>query len=500
MGAPVIQPGLVFVTIGLGIGVTLLAGLLPAFSASRVTPLEALRPSVSETVQRTARAGVWAGIVLIILAGLGLASHQESYSFLGCLLFLLGIIMVAPALVKPIATVFSRLVALAFARQGIGNLAQNNLIRHPSRSAVTASATMIGIAIIVGVVGMVWSLMGNFMNILERSLGSDYLIMPPSVAVWGSNVGAKQILADKLRGVPGVEVVSSLRYAAGSVNKTSVSVLGIDPKTYPKVASLTFQEGNQADSFSELASGRTLIANGVFAATAGVKAGDTVQLSTPKGVQNYKVVAVAGDYLNVKVLTIYISQDNLRNDFNKNEDIFFQINLAPGADARVAEDRFNKILSDYPQFKLVSGANYLEQSRQLFSVVFLFYFVLLAVLALPSLLALLNTLAIGVIERTREIGMLRAIGATRKQVRSMVVAESILLAAIGTAFGMIAGLYLGYVMVLGLSSSGYPVEYDFPYAGLLVALATGLLFGAIAGVLPARQAARMEIVNALRYE
>jgi len=131
---------------------------------------------------------------------------------------------------------------------------------------------------------------------------------------------------------------------------------------------------------------------------------------------------------------------------------------------------------------------------------FVIYFVILGVLALPSLIALLNTLAIGVIERTREIGMLRAIGATRRQVRRMVVAESLLLAAIGTAFGLLAGLYLGYVMVLGLSVSGFPVTYVFPYTGLVAAMAVGLIFGVLAALLPARQAARMEIIHALRYE
>jgi putative ABC transport system permease protein len=148
----------------------------------------------------------------------------------------------------------------------------------------------------------------------------------------------------------------------------------------------------------------------------------------------------------------------------------------------------------------VSGKNYFEENRQIFNAAFAVMYVLLAVLATPSLIALLNTLAIGVIERTREIGMLRAIGTTQRQVRRIVVAEALLLAAIGTAFGLVAGLYLGYVMVLGLRVGGYPVTYVFPVAGLLAAIAIGLLLGVVAAVVPARQAARMNIVHALRYE
>ncbi len=131
--------------------------------------------------------------------------------------------------------------------------------------------------------------------------------------------------------------------------------------------------------------------------------------------------------------------------------------------------------------------------------VFVALYTLLGVLAVPSLIAMLNTLAISVIERTREIGMLRAIGATQKQVARMVTAEALLLAA-GTAFGLLAGLYMSYVLVIGIHAAGFPVDYVFPLGGALVAIAVGLLFGVLAAIIPARQAAKLEIVQALRYE
>jgi putative ABC transport system permease protein len=111
-----------------------------------------------------------------------------------------------------------------------------------------------------------------------------------------------------------------------------------------------------------------------------------------------------------------------------------------------------------------------------------------------------NTLAISVIERTREIGMLRAVGATRNQIRTIVVAEALILAAIGTAFGLLAGLYLGYMSVQAFAAQGFPMEYNFAPNGLILATAAGLLFGAFAAIIPARQAARLEIIQALRYE
>jgi putative ABC transport system permease protein len=500
VGAPVVRPSLVALTLALGVGVTLLAGLLPALSASRVTPLEALRPTAPAPQRRSFERSTLAGMILLGLAIAGLVSGQVQLVATGGLLFLIGLVLIAPMLVGPIARVFSGLLALIVARDGASQLAQSNVVRQPSRAAITASATMIGLAIIVATGGMIWSLTGGFLGLVQKSLGSDYLIMPPAVGVWGSNVGAKRDLADRLRAVPAVGVVSTLRYAAATANGKSVSLLGIDPGVYPKVASLTFMAGDARTAFGALANDRTLIVNGIFAAQAGVNVGDTVALSTPTGQQPYRVVAIASDYLNAKILTAYISQANLQKDFHKSEDIFIQLNLEPGADASAVEPRLKAILADYPQFTLVSGKAYFEENRQLFSATFAVMYLLMAVLTAPSLIALLNTLAIGVIERTREIGMLRAIGATQRQVRRVVLAEALLLAALGTAFGLLAGLYLGYVMILGLSTGGYPVAYVFPAAGLLAATAVGLLLGVVAAFVPARQAARMNIVGALRYE
>lgn len=127
------------------------------------------------------------------------------------------------------------------------------------------------------------------------------------------------------------------------------------------------------------------------------------------------------------------------------------------------------------------------------------YFMLM-VLAMPSLLALVNTLAIGVLARTREIGMLRAIGSTRKQVRRMVIAESLLLAALGTGLGMVAGVWLGFSMVDAMNTVGFKMPYYFPWNGLVVALVLGVVFGVLAALIPARQATKLDIVAALHYE
>ena len=508
---PVVTPSLFVVAIVLGVGVTLLSGLLPAVRASRVTPMEALRPSLGETMQRISRVWTIIGAVMLIIAVVGLFSGNFALVALGGLFVLVGLVLIAPALVKPVARLFGALIALIYARDGTGELAEGNMTRQPSRAAITASATMIGLAIVVGVGGMLFSLVGTAEAMFNRSMGSDYLLLPPSVAVWKGDVGASQTLKGKLSSIPGVSAVNSLRYAQSSIPSVSlktgtgdatISVLGIDPVDYAKMSGMDFITGNAQDAFSSLATGdRNVIVNGVLATPLGLKVGDTVPLATPTGQQDYRIVAIGSDVLSMKINTAYISQANMRLDFNKSEDILYQINLAKGADASVAEQWLNQIVADYPQFRLVAGSVYMAEFAQQYQSIISGFYVLLAVLAFPSLIAILNTLAIGVIERTREIGMLRAIGATRGQVRKTVVAEALLLAALGTAFGILAGLYLSYVFVAGLNAAGYmKMAYTFPRAGVLAAMAVGLLFGVLAALMPARQASRMEIIKALRYE
>lgn len=500
IGSPVVSPTLVLTSFLLGVGVTLLSTLLPARSASRITPMDALRPSLAEVeYKRRAGASFIAGVAMIGIALLGLISGNMGLIALGGLLFLGGLILIAPMLLRPIAWAFGHLLAWFYARQGIADLAQGNLTRQPGRVTVTASATLIGLAIIVALGGMTTSLTAMTEDLLHKTLGSDYLFIPPSVAVWNSNMGASPQFAARLKEVEGVEAVTTLRFAAGTINGQAVSVLGLDPQTFPQVAGLDFTQGDEAEAYAALASGRNMIVNSAFLASLGVQVGDTVEVTTPEGPRSYKIVAEAVDLLNAKVVTAYISQANLAADFGRTDDVFIMLNLKPGVALEDVDAQIKAIAADYPQFTVMAGKKYIDDMMQYMNAVWAAMFLLLIFLAIPSLVAMMNTLAINVIERTREIGMVRAVGATRKQVRRLVMAEALLLAAVGTAFGILAGLYLGYVIVAGIGTM-FPMTYEFPLAGILAAIAVGLLFGALAAVIPARQAAQLQVVEALRYE
>ncbi len=501
ISSPTVTVNLIVICALIGVGVTVLAGLIPARAASRVTPLEALRPAVAVvTLKRMAGVGFWAGIGMITLAVGALLSGNGGLISLGAVLFTAGLIIIAPALVNPIANIFGTLMAYLFARQGTAQLAEGNLSRQPSRAAITASTTMIALAIIVMAGTVLSSISLTFIKMLENSLSSDYLLVPPSIAVWGTNVGAASELADDLRAIEGIEVVSTLRFAGTKINEVAVGLLGIDPEAYNQTSGLTFVEGDALTAFREMEAGRGMIINGVLGSAAGVTLGDEVVVLTPTGEQTYKVVAIASDYLNAKTTTGYISQANIETDFGRTEDVFFQMNAQEGADLAAVEAGIKAAITQYPQFKLVSGREYVDQNVGIFDAAFAGIVVLMLFLAVPSLIAMVNTLAIGVIERTREIGMLRAVGATRKQIRTIILAEALILAAIGTAFGLLSGLYLGAMAVQAFAALGFPVDYLFPTSSLLAALAAGLLFGVLAAIIPARQAARMDVVAALRFE
>jgi len=500
IGAPVVSPGLLIGSAVIGIGVTLLAGLLPAINAGRVTPLEALRPSVGAvSLRRLLGVGFWVGVVMIALAVAALLTQKIAFIGLGAVLFVIGLILVAPALVNPVARFFSNLLALVFARSGTAQLAQGNLTRQPSRAAITASTMLIGMSILILAASVVTSVTQGFGQVMRRSLGSDFILVPPSIAAWGTNVGAGPELSEALRGVEGVAVVSSLRFAPALANGTAVSLLGIDPTTYPQVSGLTFSEGDES-AYDALTEGRTAILSPAAAVSLGATLGDEIELMTPTGPQRYRVVGVGGDYLNAKITTVYISHDNIAADFNRTEDVLIQANMAPGADAAAVEAGLKEAVRDFPQFRLIAGQEYIDQNLALFDSIFTALYILVLFLAVPSVIAMVNTLAIGVLERTREIGMLRAVGSTRGQVRRVVLAEALILAALGTIFGIAAGLYLGYMGVIALEAFGYPLTYIFPTAGVVIALVAGIIFGVLAAIIPARQASRLEIVQALRYE
>ena len=485
-------------SISLGIGFTLCSAFFPARSAMQVTPLEAMRPSLGVVEHRRIRISGWIGLALCLISVVGLLVGDLNITALSMLAFLIGLILATTAIVKPVAIIFSALFGFMFKR--VNFLARENLIRQPGRAAITASAMMIGLAITIALTGMVTSVWSGFMGYLDKSLGSDYILMPESLVLGAGNLGAAPELASNLRNIDGVKEVTTLRLATAQINGTSLQVIGIDPQTYPQVAGLEFSSGDAQQAYTTMANERAMIVNAVFAISSGVKTGDRVTLKTPQGDQIYKIVGIASDYLNAKLETGYIPQKYLAADFNSTSDVLIMIDRSAQSNASQVSLALQKAIDAYPAFTLFDATAFKQSQEQLFTGAISALYLLVVMLALPGLIAMANTMSINVIERTREIGMLRAVGSTRLQIRRLITAESLLLSMLGALLGIMVGLCMGYSLVKCLTFFGFKLDFFFPSTGILVAIIVSLGFGLLAALAPAQKAARSQIVEALRYE
>lgn len=498
IGGPLFTPTTWATSILLGVGVTVVAAILPARAAGRVTPLEAMRPQLGGVYERRVGKRAWMGVGLVVASLFGLTTGSSALVGLGAVVFLVGIALVAPAVVNPIANWASRPLELIFSREGA--IARSNLQRNPGRSAITVTAVMLGLASIVAVISMVTSIFAGFTSYLDKSLSADYLLIPQSIILGQGNVAAGPRLAEEVRSIPGIAAVSTLRLTQAKSDGGDVQVIGIDPGSYLKVAAFDWNSGSSDAVVAQLGTGRWLIANGIYAAQHKLVVGQAVLLDTPNGPRTYHLAGVGNDYLNAKLSTLYTSHENLQRDFNVTADLLLMANRTAGADPDATKARMDRVVAGYPAFRLYESSMWRAEQMKTFSQTIIIFDVLVAALALPSLLALVNTLAISVLTRTREIGMLRAVGATRRQVRRMVMAESLLLSVIGTAFGAVAGLWLGYALVAAMSAVGWQMPYSFPWSGLLATVVVGITFGVLAAIGPARSAARLDVVAALHQE
>jgi putative ABC transport system permease protein len=481
----------------LGLLTSLVAGYWPARTAGRMSPLEALRPATEANVRHATRWSLIAGGLCIALAVILLLSGSTG-AIGGAVLFLLGMVIAAPGLVIPAARLFSPLLTLWFAREG--DLARGNMVRQPGRAAITGSTLMIGVATLVLMAAVVTGIVDLFQSLTEGSFSSDLLVLPQSIAVYNNVIGADAALADRVRALPEVDTVGTLRYASTETDGKPLQVMAIDPHAYPKVVSLDFNQGQPDAAFTALGSGRNAILTPLAAFALGRDLGSNIVIQTADGPQTYHIVGVAQDVLTAKINAIFISQANLATDFHKTEDVMLMINLRPGADNTTALADVNSILKDYPQFTAHLSRDYRDDLiKTTRNTANLFYAIAFLIL-IPAGLGLLNTLTINVMERTREIGVVRAVGGSRTQVRRMVTGEALLLGVFGAAMGVLAGVAISYGVIAAFGTIGWKMPYPFPLMGIIAGVIVGVMLALFSSILPARNAARLDIIRALQYE
>jgi len=493
----VFAPRTIVVSLAVGIGITLLAALRPALRATRVPPISAVREGAVLPPGRFARFGPHAALLTIggaaalMLVGLfvgGLSTTQRLLAIgVGAAAVFLGVAMLAKTLVPPLARVLGwPAVQLGGAA---GSLARGNAMRNPTRTASTASALMIGLALVTLVSVLAAGLKTRFEGAVNSVFNADYALTatdnfsPISIAS-----------ANALKPVRGVQVVSGVRAGEGRAFGKRIGVTGVDGDV-SKVITVDWQEGSPAVP-GELGHDGAFVSKD-FAKSHHLAVGDTVSVQTPAGrTVDFVVRGIfsppqgGSPYGDVTISTARF--DSL---YENPQNVYTFVRIAGGVTpANTA--RLTAALASFPDAKIQTEAQFKKNQEQGINTLLNLLYVLLSLSIIVSLFGIVNTLVLTVFERTREIGMLRAVGMSRRQLRRMIRHESIVTALIGAALGIPVGVVLALMVGKAIK---YPA-FTIPWGTLVVFVIAAVLAGVLAAIFPARRAARLNVLQALQYE
>lgn len=481
--------------LGVGVVVCLGSALLPAARAGRTAPLAALRETAvdesgASRVRATAGGGLAALAVGVTLTGV-LLTPSLWLAGLGAVLALAAFVVLGPvassAAVRVLGAPLDRL------RGVTGGLARRNALRSPRRTAATAGALMIGVAVVSLFTVFGASLKATMDQTVSRSFAGDVAVSTPSFGAGGSGLSPK--LAPALARQPSVEYAVGLGKGVAEVNGQGRALTVTDPVTLGKV----FDLGHVQGSLSGLGTDGIAITR-TEADKQHLVTGDTARLAFTDGRKaDFTVRAVygrselAGDYV--------ITRAAWAPHRTQDADTVVAVSFKDGVSTAEGKSAVEKVAERYGNPEVQTRDEYAQSSAVSIDMMLTLVYALLALAVLIALLGIANTLTLAVHERTRELGLLRAVGQTRAQLRAMVRWESVLVAAFGTAGGLALGAFLGWVLVEasdGASDSAF--AFAVPPLRLAVVALVGLAAGALAGLRPARRAARLDVLRAIATE
>ena len=491
----VVETRTIVVSLLIGTIVTLLASILPARRATRVPPIAAVREGAALPPSRLAShsAKLAYGVVAASVAAICAGVFVEGVGTLGVAVLLgggvialfVGIAMAAPRLVEPLA----RLVGWPGRRTGgiSGELASANAVRNPSRTASTAAALMIGLTLVtvVAVLG------AGLRSSVEGSVTDQ--IDAPYVLDSGGNISFGAAEGDALAGVDGVRGSSHVRTDTALVDGKETDVTGIDPASIDRYYAFDWVRGDDG-TVPGLGVDDAVIAKG-YADDHEIGVGDELAVQSASGAE--RTVTVRGVYdppqIEQMLGMVSITQKAFDEMVPQAKNRFTFIDAGPGAEAALTA-----AAQPFTDAELHTGAAFAKDYTKGFASFLNLLYVMLAFSVVVSLFGMVNTLVLSVFERTRELGMLRTIGMTRRQARRMIRHESVITALIGAALGLPLGIFLSALVTQALSQ--YDVGMSLPVPTLVAFTVVAVLAGIAAAIIPARRASRLDVLDALHYE
>jgi putative ABC transport system permease protein len=483
-----IAPRTIWLSLLVGTVVTVVAAIVPARRATKVLPVEALRDaspgSKSTSLLRAVLGALLAGGgVAAMLNGL-YGGGGGNLVLLGIPATLFGVIVLAPLAARPLAAA----IGSPLRWRGVsGDLARQNAMRNPRRTASTAAALMIGLTLVVSMGVFASSLKASFGTILDEGTGADLYVTSASAQAEGFSPEIANVVA----GVPGVSLVSATGWGQNRIDGADATYSSVDPAT----AEQAFRLDMTAGSVANLGDDGILVQSDA-AATHGWVVGDSLTSEfAATGEQQLEIRGLfdSNGFLDSDYLISLATQE--ANEADRLLTTALVI-VGDGVDQGVVKDRIAAALADHPDAKVLDQKGFEQEIGGIVDQLLTFVSVMLLLAVVIALLGIVNTLALSVFERTRELGLLRAVGMTRGQVRAMIRWESVVISLIGATVG--AGLGVGLGMALAQSLKGQGItEVAVPVAQVALYVLAAAVAGVLAAVGPARSAANVDVLKAV---
>ncbi|MBB5113810.1 putative ABC transport system permease protein [Micromonospora echinospora] len=476
-----------------GMLITVIAALLPALRASRIPPIAAMqdvatpdRPLTKVTIGGAVVTGI--GAVLLFLGLGGHAGGSTLATILGGVLFaFIGVALLTPVISRPVVS----LLGAMFSWSVPGKLGRLNSGRNPRRTAITAAALMVGIALVTGVTVILDSAKGSIGKLAEDTIKAELVIS-------GSTTGPRPASFDpavleKAAAIPGVRMVSG-EYGDMAVvggERTWVAATS-------NVAALQqiFGAKAAAGDISKLAPDQMLVSSDTAKAR-NLTVGSTVPVQLSRG--EARTYTVSGIYESSQLTNPVTLPPQATADFAIPQPIQGFLQLAPGTSVGAVQPQVERLLADSPEVSVADRAAFIKQQTGQLDSLLQMIQILLALAIVIAVLGIINTLALSVLERTRELGLLRAIGLRRAQTMRMITVEAVVISIFGALLGVVVGTGLGAAVVEALKDEGI-TDLILPWGQMVTFLILAAIIGVVAAVLPAIRAARINVLGAIAHD